>query len=153
MRSLDKPNQLPDETFTQEFARLQPMVIKSAHKKKIREIEISEIFSQMASKLKDSKKDWIIILRLFDDTKEIESYFLEFSKGRHSSLHDIPKKFDLEIFVQIDAWYELMSGGMSPMEAYHDGKLQIRAAKLGLAKEFLKSFIKPEDEGKVVFVL
>lgn len=153
MRNPDKANQLPDEMFTQEFARLQPMVSKPAHKKKIREIEISEIFSQMASKLKDRKKDWIIILRLFDDTKEIESHFLEFSKGQYSRLHDTPNKFDLEIFVHIDTWYELTSGGMSPMEAYHDGKVRIRAAKLGLAKEFFKSFVKPEDEGKVVFVL
>jgi len=153
IRNPYKANQFPDEMFTQEFARLQPMVSKSAHKKKTREIEVSEIFSQMALKLKDRKKDWVIILRLFDDTKEIESHFLEFSKGQHSRLHDTPKNFDLEIFLHIGPWYELTSGSMSPMEAYHEGKLRIRAAKLGLAKEFFKSSVEPKDEGKTVFVL
>ena len=54
-----------------EFARLQSLVRKADADKSAKEIEINYVFKQIAVKLKESSKEWKLMLRLFDQEQEI----------------------------------------------------------------------------------
>ena len=135
-----------------EFARLQSLIEKAEIDQPIGKIDIEKVFEKMASHLKDSSRVWRIILRLYEQEKEIQNYFLKINQGTYKLLKEVPKLYDLEFFVQQDAWWDMVKGKMPPMEAFHKSKMRIRTIHPTLVGTFFLAFRSPEDKEKEVYL-
>jgi putative sterol carrier protein len=141
------------KAFTeQNFVKLQPLIDKKKISKSLSEVDFNNVFDQMALKLKQSSKKWIIVLKLFQQDKEELSYYLDINEGKWEQLKNIPEKFDLEISVQNEVWLKIISGDLAPMGAFTQNKMRIRAKSIATTNEFFKILVDPVDSTKRIFI-
>ena len=137
---------------TPNFVMLKPLIDKKKIGKSSSKLDFDELFDQMALKLKDSSKKWIIVLKLFHQDKEEDSYYLEISEGKWERLTNLPEKFDLEISIQNETWWKMVSGDLAPMEAFTQNKMRIRANGITTTNDFFKIFVDPISRNKRIFI-
>ena len=153
MKKREKLNYEESTTFLkQNFVKLQPLIDKKRISKSSREEDFNKIFDQMALKLQQSANKWIIVLKLYNQEKEDLCYFLDISEGKWKQLKNIPEKFDVEISMQNEAWWKMVSGNLAPMEAFTQNKMRIRAKGITTTNDFFKILVDPVNSNKRIFI-
>lgn len=92
------------------------------------------------------------MIRLFERNEQVFVCILDIKDGKYKLLEKIPKKYDVQLFIQKDAWWEVIKGNLSPMEAFFEQKMRISAINSDTTNKFFRALINPEDKNKRIFI-
>jgi putative sterol carrier protein len=119
------------EPFTRRF---EPLVSASS--------DVGDGLEQLASHVGAARLTGVMQLTIIDG-KEGRQHCLIMSPSGCEVLHDRADHSDLEIILPTDAWQQIASGVVSPLEVFGSGRMRVRG-DLRLARSIVAALASPD---------